>query len=145
MAHGRVVRAGDAGSFWTAGSDSDSRLEVMVGEVQYLAGPSLHIHEYQEDTFFVLEGVVTVQIDEEVIELAVGDFASAPPGVSHTFTNTDPNRTARMLNAMAPARGSGQLLAALHSGADQADLEQLGMLTYGKSVGPSLPEKLGLR
>jgi len=144
MAQGRVVRASAEG-FWTAGSDSDSRLEVMVSEVEYLFGPPLHIHEYQEDSFNVLEGALTVQIGDEVIELEVGDFASAPPGVAHTFTNTNPERKVRMLNAMAPARGSGRLLAAMHSGADQADLERLGVHTYGRNVGPSLPEKLGLR
>jgi len=50
-----------------------------------------------------------------------------------------------MLNIMAPAMGSDRLIAALKSGADRAELERLGIESYGKAVGPTLAKKLGLR
>ena len=144
MGEGSVVRA-TPGSFWTAGIGAGARFELMVEEVGYLYGPPLHTHEVQEDSFYVLDGVLTVQIGDEVVELQKGDFAVAPAGVAHTFTNTDPDRTARMLNVMAPSIGFERLVAASRSGADRAELERL-VKEYGITfVGPTLPKKLGLR
>ena len=144
MGEGRVVRAG-TGGFWSAGVDCDSRLEVTVQDVGYLFAAPLHIHEFQEDSFYVLSGTLTVQIGDEVVELNPGDFATAPPGVPHTFTNTDPERAARMLNVMAPAMGTDRLIAANKSGADLDELKRLSLVSHGKLVGPTLPEKLGLQ
>jgi hypothetical protein len=48
-----------------------------------------------------------------------------------------------MLNVMAPAMGSGDLIAALKSGAEPPELERLRNESYN-AVGPTLPEKLGL-
>lgn len=144
MAEGRVVRAG-IGGFWTSGTESDGPFEVIVEDVGYLDGPPLHTHEVQQDSFYVLNRVVTVQLGDEVVELEPGDFAAAPPGVPHTFTNTDPERTARMLNVMSPAIGFGRLVAAARSGADRGELERL-VNEYGVTfVGPTLPRRLGLR
>lgn len=117
----------------------------MVEDVAYLRDVPLHTHEAQEDSFYVLDGVLTVQVGDEVMELTPGDFASAPPGVPHTFTNTDPRRTARMLNVMSPAIGFDRLVAAARVTTDRAELERLAT-EYGlRVVGPSLPRKLGLR
>jgi mannose-6-phosphate isomerase-like protein (cupin superfamily) len=145
MGEGRVVR-GAPGDFWSAGTDTDSRFEMIVEEVPYLAGPPLHIHEFQEDSFYVLSGTLTAQVGDEVVELQPGDFATAPPGVPHTFTNTDPERVTRMLNVMAPPMGSARLIGAAKFGtADRAELERLRMETYAKLMGPTLPERLGLQ
>lgn len=144
MGQGRVVRA-EPGGFRTAGSHADGRFELMVEDVAYLRDVPLHTHEAQEDSFYVLDGVLTVQVGDEVMELTPGDFASAPPGVPHTFTNTDPRRTARMLNVMSPAIGFDRLVAAARVTTDRAELERLAT-EYGlRVVGPSLPRKLGLR
>jgi quercetin dioxygenase-like cupin family protein len=61
--------------------------DFIIGNVPYLSGPPLHIHSAQHDTFVVLEGILTVQIGEDVLDLMPGDFASIPPGVAHTFDN----------------------------------------------------------
>lgn len=47
----------------------------------------MHYHEEQDDTFYVLEGLLTVQAGEEILDLRPGDFLSIPPGVAHTFDN----------------------------------------------------------
>lgn len=144
MAQGRVVRA-EAGHFWTAGGNGDGRYELMVEEVGYLYEAPLHTHEIQEDSFYVLEGVLTVQIGDEIIELQQGDFAAAPPGVPHTFTNADPQRSARMLNIMSPAIGFDRLVAAVRSGRHRSELERMAKELGITAVGPSIPKKLGLR
>lgn len=144
MAQGRVVRGVPMG-FWTAGSNADGRYELMVEDVHYLRVVPLHVHETQEDSFFVLDGVLTVQIGDDVVELTPGDFAAVPPGVVHAFTNTDPQRNARMLNVMSPAVGFDRLVAAVTAGAPTDELVLLAKECGLRVVDPSLPRKLGLQ
>src|SRR5579862_6809989 len=115
MPEGRVVRVETGDIFKATGANTDGRFELMVLDIGHLFGPPLHIHEVQEDSFYVLDGVLTVQIDNDVIELRPGDFATAPPGVAHTFTNTEPNRIARMVNVMTPGIGFDRYIAAAMS------------------------------
>src|SRR5262249_4661622 len=64
-------------------------------------GPPLHTHERIHDMFYVLEGVLTMSIDGERIELGPGSFACAPPGVVHTFSNPG-SEPVRFLNFNTP-------------------------------------------
>jgi quercetin dioxygenase-like cupin family protein len=136
------MEAGDI--FKATGANTDGRFELMVLDVGYLFGPPLHIHEVQEDSFYVLDGLVTVQVGDEVIKLQPGDFATAPPGVPHTFTNADPDRTARMVNIMTPGIGFDRYIAAAMSGSDEAEMKRLGKEFGVTMVGPPLPTRLGL-
>jgi quercetin dioxygenase-like cupin family protein len=49
-------------------------------------GPPLHRHDFDE-TFYVLEGELTVQLGDELLRVEAGELAFAPRGVPHTFTN----------------------------------------------------------
>src|SRR5262245_21502032 len=93
MADARIVRSGEGEVYeqlWHFKQGSltgDGRFDFMVGEVGYLQGPPLHVHREQDDTLFVLEGVLTVQVRDELFDLGPGDFATVPPGIPHTFDN----------------------------------------------------------
>lgn len=141
---GRVVRAEMGELFKATGGDTDGRFEFMVLPVGYLFGPPLHVHDVQEDSFYVLEGVLTVQIGEELEELKPGDFATAPPGTPHTFTNTDPEISATMVNVMTPGIGFDRYITALQSSPDPAELDRLARQYGVTMVGPTLAAKLGL-
>ena len=52
----------------------------MEATITYLQGPPLHLHHEQDDTFFVIEGTLTVQVGEELFELHAGDLVCAPKG-----------------------------------------------------------------
>jgi mannose-6-phosphate isomerase-like protein (cupin superfamily) len=64
-------------------------------------GPPPHVHERMHDMFYVLDGVLTIRLGEEDVELPPGSFACVPPGVVHTFANrgTEP---VRCLNLTTP-------------------------------------------
>jgi quercetin dioxygenase-like cupin family protein len=64
-------------------------------------GPPLHHHDFDE-TFYVLEGELTVQLRDEVFGVRAGQLAFAPRGVPHTFTNLGADR-ARYLIVCTPA------------------------------------------
>jgi mannose-6-phosphate isomerase-like protein (cupin superfamily) len=66
-------------------------------------GPEIHSHADEDDSFYVLEGELTIITGEgEEISAREGTFVLAPPGVPHTFANRTGGRV-RILNVHAPA------------------------------------------
>ena len=65
------------------------------------SGPPPHFHEHTLDSFFVLEGTLTVQIEGEAVEVPAGSFAVATPGTVHTFSNPGDDFV-RAINFMGP-------------------------------------------
>jgi mannose-6-phosphate isomerase-like protein (cupin superfamily) len=48
--------------------------------------PPLHVHAYEHETFYVLEGSMTLWVgDAEPVVLGAGECATAPPGIPHTY------------------------------------------------------------
>lgn len=47
--------------------------------------PPLHVHNADDETFYVLEGRLTLFVGDEVIELEDGQAALAPQGVPHIY------------------------------------------------------------
>jgi mannose-6-phosphate isomerase-like protein (cupin superfamily) len=153
MADARIVRNGDGEvyeQFWQFkhGSLTGGRFDFMVGSIEYLSGPPLHVHEEQDDTFFVLEGVLTVQVGDEVHDIGPGDFATVPPGVPHTFDNIRKDQPpVKVCNLMTPG-GLDRLFAETTGPAAQARDPEEALRIRKKHgithVGPTLREKLGL-
>ena len=93
MAEARFVRSSDGEVYedfcrFKHGSLTGGTFDFMGGEIGYLEGPPLHVHEQQDDTFCILEGVLSIQVGDEISQIGPGDFASVLPGVLHTFANT---------------------------------------------------------
>ena len=63
-----------------------------------------HIHEAEDDAFYVLEGELTFVFADRAEEVSAppGTFVLVPPGVEHSFRN-DGAVAVRMLNVHAPA------------------------------------------
>jgi mannose-6-phosphate isomerase-like protein (cupin superfamily) len=64
-------------------------------------GPVPHFHRGFVDSFYVLEGVLTLRVGDAVVEAPAGSFTAATPGTVHTFSNPG-DEPVRMLNVMAP-------------------------------------------
>jgi quercetin dioxygenase-like cupin family protein len=149
MGEARIVRGNNSAPFKASGRDTEGRFDFFVLDVEFRTGPPLHVHALQEDTFYVLEGVLTVQLGDEITELAAGDFASAPPGVPHTFENADAEQeTVRVVNVMTPGIGFDrfieQFVALQERNADAAEMERLTQEYGVQIVGPPLSVTLGL-
>jgi uncharacterized cupin superfamily protein len=65
-------------------------------------GPPRHVHEHLHDMFYVLDGILSVRIGGQTVDLAPGGFACVPPGVVHTFSNRS-ERAVRFLNFSTPS------------------------------------------
>ena len=51
------------------------------------AGPPRHIHEREDEAFYILEGELIFEIGERTVRASAGTFAFAPRGVAHKFSN----------------------------------------------------------
>jgi quercetin dioxygenase-like cupin family protein len=65
------------------------------------AATPVHVHHNEDETFYVLEGEITVLVGDGRIELAAGDFAFAPRGIAHAYIVRSDR--ARMLTTLSPA------------------------------------------
>ena len=153
MAEARIVRSTEGDVYhplwlFKHGSLRGGRFDFMVGDIGYLTGPPLHVHREQDDTLFVLDGVLAVQVEDEVIDLGPGDFATVPPGIRHTFDNIRKDQPpVRVCNLMTPGGLDRQFrdIAALgDNGGDPASLARLREEHGTTLVGPTLGAKLGL-
>ncbi|MFD0886045.1 hypothetical protein ACFQ08_15975 [Streptosporangium algeriense] len=87
MIQARIVRGADGETYGHApwlfkatGDQTRGEFDFMVGYVDYHSGPDLRVHEDQDDTFFVLEGVLTVQAGSPAAEQNVSAAGSRRPG-----------------------------------------------------------------
>jgi quercetin dioxygenase-like cupin family protein len=103
-AEGEILDYGDGDSSRVLASGKATGGAFSVVEHRLAAGtggPPLHRHERLCDAFFVLEGKLTLQIEERSVLAREGTFACFPPGIAHTFRN-ESNQIVRVLNINAP-------------------------------------------
>ena len=74
------------------------------------SGPPLHVHHNEDETFYILEGQVTMFVGDERIDLEAGDYCFGPRGVPHAYLVR--SERARMLVTISPS-GSEQLFVSL--------------------------------
>jgi mannose-6-phosphate isomerase-like protein (cupin superfamily) len=72
-------------------------IEIAPGRVL-----EAHVHEGEDDAFYILSGELTFEFGDRVVAAPPGTFVLAPPGVEHGFRN-DGAEPVRMLNIHAPA------------------------------------------
>ncbi len=63
-------------------------------------GPGAHSHT-EDDVFYVIEGTMSIFVDDEWIDAPKGSFVIAPGGTLHDFENRT-TRRAGMLNVSVP-------------------------------------------
>jgi mannose-6-phosphate isomerase-like protein (cupin superfamily) len=93
---------GGAGVFKAEGGDGEGTFSLSETTLPPgFPGPVPHIHERLLDSFYVLEGTLTVRLGDREVEAGAGSYAIVPPGNVHTFSNQS-DASVRMLNLMAP-------------------------------------------
>jgi mannose-6-phosphate isomerase-like protein (cupin superfamily) len=74
------------------------------GVIELAPGRELeaHVHDAEDDAFYILEGELTFAFGDRSAAVPPGTFVLVPPGVEHGFRN-DSGVPVRMLNIHAPA------------------------------------------
>jgi len=64
-------------------------------------GPGAHLHEANDEIFYVIEGTASLLVGEEWIEASKGAFFMIPKNTMHDFANRSNNKTG-LLNFFIP-------------------------------------------
>jgi len=83
-------------------SDTKGDLFVIEQANQRRGGPPLHVHQGEDELFYVLEGEYLVQVGEQRFPLKAGDCVLGPRGVPHAWAYAG-STTGRLLLSYAPA------------------------------------------
>lgn len=84
--------------------EEDTKAQFCISEWwldPHTEGPGAHSHEHNHDIFYVLEGIVSILVDENWIEAAKGSFIYVPQNIIHDFRNNTA-RKAGVLNFFIP-------------------------------------------
>ncbi len=92
---------GDRYTFLVTGAQSDGAYFIMEALVPPDGGPPPHIHLREQESFYLLDGTLDIQMGDTVVQASRGDFVHIPCGTVHCFRNTGQN-TARMLLIFSP-------------------------------------------
>lgn len=105
----------------TSGGFTMSDTTIAAG----FPGPPPHWHHFLTDTFYVLEGTLTVRLGDELVEARPGDYVCIPPGNPHTFSNRS-EVPVRFLNINSPGGWEDYLrdVAKLLEGGGRPDPQQ---------------------
>lgn len=66
-------------------SDTGGNLFVMEQLNRQKGGPSRHLHHYEDELFFCLEGRYVVEVGEHRSVLMAGDCVLGPRGIAHAW------------------------------------------------------------
>lgn len=97
-----VAVVGDVYRFLVIGEETNGKYATFEAWVPPGGGPPPHIHEREEEAFYVLEGEITFYIGDEYLVATKGMFANLPVGTAHAFKN-ESDQPARMLISVSPA------------------------------------------
>ena len=93
---------GDQLTFLITGAESGGLFFMAETLIAPGGGPPPHIHEREDETFYVLEGNPTFYAADKTIQGAPGSFIFLPRGIKHAFKNAAAT-PARMIVICTPA------------------------------------------
>lgn len=105
-----IRSVGEAPAYWLLdilwivladGRDTGGRFSMMEQLLPKGSGPGPHKHTWSDETFYMLDGEITLLVGDEVRTARKGDFLTVPRNTRHAF-RVD-SETARFLNGYTPA------------------------------------------
>ena len=127
--------------FRITAADTGGAFCLFEEEIPEGAGPPLHIHHEERETFAVLSGQVRFHCEGREAVLGPGSTVMIPAGARHAFRGVGPG-VSRVLVMLSPGRGEGFFRAVeaegLRPGADMARIEEIAKRFALEFVGPPL-------
>ena len=88
--------------FLVTGEQNGGALFMLEASVPPGCGNPPHIHQREDETFYLQEGTLTVQVGGKTLTASAGDTVYLPKGVVHAFQNNG-NVDAKFLVVAVPA------------------------------------------
>jgi quercetin dioxygenase-like cupin family protein len=108
---GSLLQPGQGSSFWVldnlytfkaVGEDTNQGYALFELLVHPHNGTPPHIHCLEDEAFYIQEGEVEFQLEEQTIVASAGTFLHSPKGQLHSFQNIG-SKPAKMLCWVTPA------------------------------------------
>jgi mannose-6-phosphate isomerase-like protein (cupin superfamily) len=93
---------GDRYTFKLTGKDSGGNCMVMDQVIRPESGPPPHVHQREDETFYILEGRFSFLCGDREEIMEAGSFVYIPRGTLHTFRNVGMTK-GRLLVTVTPA------------------------------------------
>jgi mannose-6-phosphate isomerase-like protein (cupin superfamily) len=133
-----------------AGDETDGMFEYFEVRPGYLAGPPLHVHLAQHETFHVLSGELHFQLGDQTFDVKAGGCVLIPMGAVHTYVNLQ-KEPGHAVGIFAPA-GFAKFLdeavtyvSSTRGQPDQAKFAEIAARNKQKWAGPPLAYTMGLK
>src|SRR6516162_11139424 len=107
--HGRGERIkvrGGSLSFLAVGEQTGGAYALIETANDPATGVRLHLHEREDETWFVLEGEYTFEVGGQTFRAGPGDYVFGPRNVPHSYANRT-EAVARALIMVTPAGFEG--------------------------------------
>lgn len=79
---------GELMTFLLTGEETGGAFFMAEVSVAPGGGTPPHIHHREDESFYLLEGSLTIQVGGDTITALAGDFVFLPRGIPHAFKNT---------------------------------------------------------
>ena len=78
---------------------TNGKYAVVVSTAPPSGGPPLHVHQHEDEMFYVLKGTYEFQFGNETVIANAGDWVHLPRQIPHRFRNigTEPGETMNLL------------------------------------------------
>lgn len=106
-----VVVKPDAGKVWNIfglkivgkimSEETAGHYSVIMSHTPPAGGPPPHVHQHEDEAFYVVKGTYLFTCGEEKIEAKEGTLVHLPRGIPHTFQNIG-DSTGVLLNTITP-------------------------------------------
>ena len=93
--------ANDLVTFKALAADTNGAYSLFETRTEPGQGIPRHRQRYEDEAFWVLEGIYTFRIDNRTVTLDAGSYAYVPRGMLHAYTNSG-DAPARMLILVTP-------------------------------------------
>ena len=101
-----VLRAGNQSDISVTGAQSAEACFIFEGITSPGGGPPPHLHQHQEESFYLLKGTFTIEAAGQTFQATPGDFVHIPRDTMHSFRN-EGNVDAIVLTTVSPAGPTG--------------------------------------
>ena len=96
---------------------------LSVFETTIEAGPPLHVHDHEDECFYVLDGELSVRCGGDAFDATAGSFVFLPRGRPHQFRARE--QSARLLLIAVPG-GVEDYFGQINNAATDEELHQIG-------------------
>ena len=124
---------GDRITFLITGAETGGAFFMAEVSVAPGGGPPPHVHSREDESFYLQQGTLAVQVGGKALNVSAGDFVHMPRGTVHSFRNVG-EETAKLLMVATPPGLENYFAEVFFPAADVADIPQIGQAVIGRAL-----------